>query len=296
VTCDTENKKVYGCLEGSMMFLRENLHVVGIIFLSFLVLGGCAPQAQVGMLERQVSGLLRENQQLNHDMSVLKAKVEQLEGMNYGGGALAQIRKRQATLDNRLAAVQADLYRISGQLDMMQHEGRGFVPATVGGSVASNSTSVPGMVTGMDENRPEDAGRKQHVAVSDVPDNQNGSTDLYESGLELLKQGNFMEAKQTFMAFVKANPRSQRVANAYFWSGECEYRMNRFEEAILEYQKVISRYASSNKVPDALLKQGLAFLKLGDRESARIVLEKLVARYPASPQAVTARKKLKRMR
>jgi TolA-binding protein len=78
--------------------------------------------------------------------------------------------------------------------------------------------------------------------------------------------------------------------------GECEYNLQRFEEAILEYQKVISEYPKSNKMPDSLLKQGMAFAKLGDNESAKIVLNKLIKKYPKSPQAGVAKKKLVRIK
>lgn len=269
------------------------------LILSLFLMIGCAPQAQVGMLERQVSGLLRENQRLNNEISLLKAKMQRLEGMNYDGGALAQLRKRQATLDNRLAAVQADMLRLSGHIDMLQHEETDAVPVAglgtgEGRGINATSSSVEMAFSGSTVNNQK--GEKNAGPGKKTVETPPVAVDLYESGLELLKQGNFMEAKQTFKNFVEKNPESPRVANACFWSGECEYRMGRFEEAILEYQKVISRYPSSNKVPDALLKQGMAFLKLGDRESARIVLEKLLKKYPKSPQALTADKQLKRIR
>ncbi len=94
---------------------------------------------------------------------------------------------------------------------------------------------------------------------------------------------------------MEKHPHGKRVANAYFWIGECEYKLKRYEEAILEYQKVISKYQKSNKVPDSLLKQGIAFAKLGDNESAKIVLNKLIKKYPKSPQANVAKKQLTRL-
>lgn len=266
--------------------------------LLFFAMTGCAPQAQVAMLERQVSGLLRENQKLTAEMADVKDEMKKIKSLNYGGGALAQIRKRQAYLDNRLTAIQGDLLRLSGQIDMIQHDGLNPVvikPDTK--ALESANSTIISQTSNRDEKNI--INKNTPAAGTGIKDINSGPSepkiDLYQSAHDLFKQGNFMEAKQTFRKFIEKNPDSPRVANALYWSGDCEYKMQRFEEAILEYQKVISRHPDSNKVPDALLKQGLAFLKLGDRESTKIVLEKLIKKYPKSPQAATAKKQLKRI-
>jgi len=121
--------------------------------------------------------------------------------------------------------------------------------------------------------------------------------DLYQQAIDLIKKTRFKDAKETLKTYIEKYPHGKRVANAHFWMGECEYNLQRFEEAILEYQKVISRYPKSNKVPDSLLKQGITFAKLGDNESAKIVLNKLIKKYPKSPQHVrVAKKKLARLK
>jgi tol-pal system protein YbgF len=187
-------------------------------------------------------------------------------------------------------------------MDMMQHQGMPRIadngafsrPATEINGISNLDNNVENLqqVSQIDNTTKDTEPSKEESTATEIPP---VNTDLYETGQELLRQGAFMEAKQTFHQFVEQNPSSPRAANALFWAGECEYRMSRFEEAILEYQKVISKYPDSNKVPDALLKQGYAFLKLGDRESAKIVLEKLIRKYPSSPQAITARKQIKRL-
>ena len=82
------------------------------------------------------------------------------------------------------------------------------------------------------------------------------------------------------------------VANAQFWMGECLFKQNEFELAILDYQKVIVDYPRHTKAPAALLKQGMAFEKLKDAETAKIVYQKILDSYPKSDQANPAQKRL----
>ncbi len=269
------------------------------IFLLFaacaLFFSGCAPQAQINMLERNVSGLQVENQRINRELDSIKKQMGMLVGDKHGQGP-ESLRKSYARLNSRMDALESELMRINGLLEQANYKQeqqeqelarlkeelgtRAGIPKTP----AAASTSPPPSSVPSLEPPPPPPIQKQEPRK-----------DLYQQGLELYRQGKYQEAKKLFRTFIKANPTSTMAANAHFWIGDCEYKLSRFEEAILEYQKVISRYPKSNKVPDALLKQGFAFARLGDKESAKIILRKLLKTYPGTPQAKAAKKQLKRL-
>lgn len=119
---------------------------------------------------------------------------------------------------------------------------------------------------------------------------------FYDLAYNTFKQGKFDKAREQFNAFLERFPKGKFSDNASFWIGECYYRKNEYEKAILEYEKVKNEYPSGDKVPSALFKQALSFLKLGKKDAAGIILEDLIRHYPQSEQAGTAKEQLEKLK
>ncbi len=255
------------------------------------IIAGCAPQAQINMMEQNVSGLQVENQRINRELSTIKKQMTQLSGGEHGKGP-ESIRKSYARMNSRMDTLESELMRINGLIEQANYkqEQQEQELARLKEEVRAELDRYKADAKTI---RPSSSGARQTEETRKKVEKTR--PDLYEQGLALYRQGKYQEAKKTLRTYIKQNPASSRAANAHFWIGECEYKLSRFEEAILEYQKVISKFPQSNKVPDALLKQGFAFARLGDKESARIVLKKLIKQYPASPQTKAAKKQLKRL-
>ena len=276
------------------VFLKT-MQLVIFVFLPMLLLVRCAPQDQVNMLERRVNGLSSENRSFSNQINFLKQEVAELKKATRKVDELdiASIRSRQAEFGNRMDELQAELLRLNGLIDQIGHRNEQEEEAALRfredlkKQVENLREEVRLLQASTRVTKEVEQARKEAVQ---------GAVDLYQQALDLIKQKRYKDAKKTLRTYMEKHPHGKRVANAYFWMGECEYNLQRFEEAILEYQKVISRYPKSNKVPDSLLKQGMAFAKLGDRESAKIVLNKLIKKYPKSPQVRIAKKKLARIK
>jgi tol-pal system protein YbgF len=271
------------------------IRLVIFAFLPMLLLVHCAPQDQVNMLERRVNGLSAENRSFGNQINFLKQEVAELKKatQKVGEQDIASMRSRQAEFGNRMDELQVELLRLNGMIDQIGHKSEQEEEETLRfredlkGQIENLRKEVELLQASAKVTKEVEQARKKAVQ---------GAIDLYQQALDLIKQKRYKDAKKTLRTYIEKHPHGERVANAYFWMGECEYNLQRFEEAILEYQKVISRYPKSNKVPDSLLKQGMAFAKLGDRESAKIVLNKLVKKYPKSPQVRIAKKKLARLK
>ncbi len=274
--------------EKSKSVFLKAMRLVVVAFLP-MALVHCAPQDQANMLERRVSSLSAENRSLSNQINSLKQEVADL------GKAqdIASVRSRQAELANRMDELQAELLRMNGLIDQIGHKNEQEEEETVRfredlkEQVENLREEVKLLQASTKVTKEVEQARKKAAQ---------GAVDLYQQALDLIKQKKYKDAKKTLRTYIEKHPHGKRVANAYFWMGECEYNLQRFEEAILEYQKVISRYPKSNKVPDSLLKQGIAFARLGDNESAKIVLNKLIKKYPKSPQVSVAKKKLAKIK
>lgn len=283
------------------MSLILNKKLVGMIGLCLpIFLANCAPQDKVAMLERRIDGLVLENASLNKKINAMQ------------GEQATSIRSSQADLYNRVEQVEAEILRLNGLIEQIEYRNKqdkqevmrfaNEVKAQIDKinerSKMMNEAMMPvGPEIPVDSHRAASPPVQQQVGASDVaPAAPVKEVNLYEQGVELYKQKDFKEAKKSFQAYIDKNPNGDKIDSAYFWLGECEFGMGRYEEAILEYQKVISKFSKSPKAPAALLKQAMSFEKLGDKQSAKILYEKLLKQYPKSEQAPVAQKELAKLK
>ncbi len=268
-----------------------------VVLLVVFVATGCAPQAQIDMLERNVSGLQVETHRIGEEVEGLKRQMNEMQGQ-----AGQSSRKSIARLNARIDSLESELMRLNGLVDQLKYNQEreetelAQLKEEIQKMVQTSSSSRQPQQFSPSSQQASAGQEIKNEANVTAPPVQAPPVDLYNEGLRLFKLGKYQEAKRAFRDFIKQNPTSPKVANAHFWIGECEYKQSRYEEAILEYNKVIKKFPRSNKVPDALLKQGFAFAKLGDKESARILLQRLVKNYPRTAQAKVAKKQLRLLR
>lgn len=119
------------------------------------------------------------------------------------------------------------------------------------------------------------------------------SDALYLKGLDSLKAGDIVTAREQFTKFLDQNPKHELGANAHYWIGESYYSEKNYESAILSYQEVIKNFPGKDKVVAAMLKQAMAFNAINDPKSAKYVLKKLIEGFPKSEEAKKAKAMLK---
>ena len=116
---------------------------------------------------------------------------------------------------------------------------------------------------------------------------------LYEQGRDLiLNKGDVNKGRTALEEFVKAQPQSELLPNAYYWIAEAYYSEKNFENAIVQFQDVIEKYPSHPKASASLYKQALAFESLGEGKKAAALLKKLIEVYPASDEAKKAKERI----
>ena len=114
---------------------------------------------------------------------------------------------------------------------------------------------------------------------------------FYQEGIDLYRQGNFVEARARFEKFLAAKPEESYIDNALYWIGECFYGEGLYHEAANYFHRIVQEYPKANKVPDALLKVSLTYQKLGKMDSAREMLRYLMEAFPGTEAARIGKEK-----
>jgi len=118
----------------------------------------------------------------------------------------------------------------------------------------------------------------------------------YDIALNSFKEENFAKARSEFEIYLAHYPNAEKVADAYYWIGECYYFEGNFDQAILTYDKIVKNYPATDKVQRALLKEGLCFYKLGDKITAKLLFNQVAQSYPDTNEATIAQKKIQEIK
>ena len=275
-------------------------HSTLIIIAFFLVLGGCASQQDVIILDDRLI-------ELEYQLSKIKTvtKSQKTEGN--------KLRGQSAGLRANLTEIRAEIQALSGKIEETEFLLKQNLTASAKASDELNQKSekrLERLKEITDFNKERITQIEQYLNLELSKSGQTGKPDLaikptnragkkltekelYEIAKQAFDKGNLDTARGKFQELLDRYPKSKIADNAQFWIGEIFYREKWYEKAILEYQKVIENYPKGNKVEASLLKQGFAFYNLKDKPNSRLIFKELIKKYPESNEAKIARKKLK---
>lgn len=115
---------------------------------------------------------------------------------------------------------------------------------------------------------------------------------LYNRVMQEFRNKDYEAALAGFRFFMALHANSHLAPSAQYWIGECEFHLERYEDAITSFSRVLAVSQQRRKLASATLKMGLAYRKLGQAEAARVLLERVLAEYPDTPEMESARKHL----
>ena len=119
-------------------------------------------------------------------------------------------------------------------------------------------------------------------------------SSVYQSAYGDYSMGKFELAYSGFQSFVENYPNAELAPQAQFYMGECFYSREMLDQAVAEYKKVESDYEKSNFVPSERLKIALCYNRLGKQNESLDVFSSIVNDYSQSPEALTAKEKIKK--
>ena len=122
--------------------------------------------------------------------------------------------------------------------------------------------------------------------------NQLGRED-YQAAFELLKEGNYETARNSFITFIELYQNSEFIDDAKYWLAETYYAQRAYKKALEEFEKIQKEYPDSGKMPETILKSGFCYFELGDIDQAKRLLNLVTKEYPNTSVSRLASQKLK---
>lgn len=122
--------------------------------------------------------------------------------------------------------------------------------------------------------------------------NQLGRED-YQAAFELLKEGNYETARNSFITFIELYQNSEFIDDAKYWLAETYYAQRAYKQALEEFEKIQKEFPDSGKMPETILKSGFCYFELGDIDQAKRLLNLVTKEYPNTSVSRLASQKLK---
>ena len=212
--------------------------------------------------------MMQKNQQLENDLRELGGKIEEQD--NEIEKLKHELTNRYTDLDQRLELLQQ---KIDPEPTAPEEENQQDIspsPADANAPIGSGTTSTS----------PETVSTTQNATEMDKA--------AYTVALDAYKQGGAKKAIAPMQNFIKNNPNSVYISNAYFWLAEFNLAIEptNYTEAKKNYNIVANQYPNSAKAARALY-QLYNIAKDVDRNTtlSNQLKTKLIKNYPTSEEA-----------
>jgi len=265
------------------------------VALLLFALGGCATRAEVVQQDRQLRGLLRDEQrqlqEVQHEVERLRADMEEGRGLPRGTGRTAD--DRLTALEQRITQLEQGGARApappttEAAVEPPRPAPAPGPPAATPSPAAPPQGAPPAATSAEDEWRRELAREQAAAGAINVPERAE-----YLGLLDGLARQDCTRVVPQLNSFAANHKESPLADNALYWAARCYQQKGRQEEAISKFYEVGTRYPKGDKAPAALWAQANLFLQMGNSPDARIVFSKLIRDYPGSDEASRARQKL----
>ena len=115
----------------------------------------------------------------------------------------------------------------------------------------------------------------------------------YQAAFELLKEGDYETARNSFITFIELYQDSEFIDDAKYWLAETYYAQRAYAKALEEFESIQIQFPDSGKIPETILKSGFCYFELGEYEQAKQILILVTKQYPDTSVARLAVQKLK---
>ncbi|MCE9651243.1 MAG: tol-pal system protein YbgF [Parvibaculum sp.] len=285
----------------------------------FLVAGGLA--AFVGLAGLAPIGASADDADLravNNRLDRVERAVNDMQ-QNYSGGD-APVRSSgggvSSDMQSRLTEIEDQMRSLTGRIEELSHRvdqttqdlqsykqatdlrfqdmQSGAAPAAPGAPAALAPTNGASAASGGASSAAAAPAAKPAAPTVALPA---GTAQVqYDFAIDLLKRGQFPQARDAFTQFLQQHPKDQLAGNAQYWLGETYYVQGQYKDAADSFLKGYTTYSKSSKAPDSLLKLGMTLSALGQKDAACATFGQLKEQFPQASPAVVARNKQERQK
>lgn len=235
------------------------------------------------------------------DDTEARKKILDVETKSQAG--IADLKKSQAAIEKRLAAIEAviqgqgladmqnqieflkqELAQLRGDLELASHNLEAAQQRQKD-LYADTDTRLRRI-----ESAPVQASTPEPAPVQVVEDKD---AKPYAEADALAKAGKHKEAFAAYDAFLKDYPTSKLVPDALYGMGYAQFALKNYKSSIATQQKLIDSHPDHPKVADAMYNVANSQIQLGQVTNAKKTLKDLIAKHPNADVTPTAQKRLK---
>jgi tol-pal system protein YbgF len=263
-------------------------------------LAGCASQGSLDNVRNDIDSIKTRLFSMDRDLATVREESKVTVGAIEKGfkADVAAVRKMSADIQATIDSTKSEMQALSGKVDDTTLSVK--KPAE---DLVRYREDADKRIIALEERILKQqilidtlSKKMAEMAMAKKDETASAPDSLYLKGLDSLKAGDVVTARDQFTKFLDQNPKHELAANAHYWIGETHYSEKNYELAILSYQEVIKNYPGKEKVVAAMLKQAMAFNAIKDTKSAKYVLKKLIEGFPKSEEAKKAKVMLKEIK
>jgi tol-pal system protein YbgF len=219
-------------------------------------------------LTQELAQQAKQNQQLLEEVNTLKRTILDLNNM------LIQTKEAHA--------------RLSGQLELLVNQQQNYatdlnkqtlILQTQQAKYIEQTANLDKRLTQLEPNN-MDKTQEPVAERSEIFD--------FNSALAQFKAANYLASSQSFTAFITQYPRSELLANAYFWLGNAHYAHRDSKAAITVLNTLLRQFPDYAKAAEASLTLAQSYEDIGDIKRSQDVYQSIISKFPNTSAAQTA--------
>ena len=234
------------------------------------------------------------------DDTEARKKILDVEAKSQAG--IADLKKSQAAIEKRLAAIEAviqgqglvdmqnqiealkqEIAQLRGDLELVSHN-LDAAQQRQKDLYADTDTRLRRIEATPVQAQPAEA-PPQPVEEKDVK--------AFAEADALTRAAKHKEAFAAYDAFLKDYPTSKFVPDALYGMGYAQFALKNYKSSIATQQKLIEGHADHPRVPEAMYNVANSQIQLGQVTNAKKTLKELIAKHPNAEVIPTAQKRLK---
>jgi tol-pal system protein YbgF len=196
-----------------------------------------------------------------------RQKIEKLQGVENDAPALEYSPpsgNSVADLIARLDYMEEEMRNLNGQIANLQNELK---------NVSTKVEESSKLITESEKyvTRTGDVNDKYVIKVDGAEAQEDPAIkeeEDFNAAVSKISSQNLDDAKKAFAEFIANYPKSEKLADAYFWLGEISMDEAQYKESALNYLKSSKADKQGKRADEAMLKSSTALGKLGKKEEA----------------------------
>lgn len=238
-----------------------------------LLITGCCTKRDADEIKDRIARL--EMQQQTAGKSVARIDSLLAEGAEADVQLRADLRYSMQELSQQISMLLQNYNDLTTRIDaLVQSSGQHILRPSPSASGPSTTPTLP-----------VDTMQTQAPAIN--------CDSTYDDAFIMTRRTEYAKAIEGFRQFIVNCPNHANIAKAYYWTGECYYSLEKYNDAITQFQIVVDNYKDSDKVGPAMYKIARSLEEQGKTAEAKKEYQKVADQFPGTLEGEQSLARLK---